>query len=193
MRARAGHDGEGEQQPLRGDEAVASLLGGLLGLLEDAPELGREVDLARAGSLDARLLRKLGLDGGERPLRVGAGGAKQVGGEALAVVEQDLEEVLGREALVAAALREGLRGLEEAAGTFRVDLWIHGIEPFEWSPCGRRWIEGPVAAARRRYGGEARGPQARARVDTRRGARIMRAPRRKPPWNPASQASIAIR
>ncbi len=163
MRARARHDGERQEQALGGDEAVAGLLGRLLRLLEHAPDLRREVDLARAGSLDAGLLRELGLDRGERLLRIGAGRAQQVGSQALAVVEKDLEQVLGREPLVAAALREHLRGLEEAAGAFRVDLWIHGIEPLWMVPWRATRVRGPRSGGPRaiwRRGAHAARPDA---------------------------------
>ena len=61
-------------------------------------------DLPRA-ALDARLLRKRGLDRGLRRLRVALGGADEIGGEPLAVVEQRLEQMLGQELLVVEADR----------------------------------------------------------------------------------------
>ena len=92
-----------EQQPLDGDEAVARLLGDLLRLVEHARERGIEIDLPGPA---ARYLRALGerrFHGGQRFARTPAGAVDQPGREPFRVVEQDLEQMLGGELLVALA------------------------------------------------------------------------------------------
>ena len=95
-------DREREQQPLDRDEAVAGLLGDLLGGLEDPGERLREIDLAAAaaGHLGQRRERPLGR--GKRLARAAAGALDQARRQPLGVVEQHLQQVLGRELLVAA-------------------------------------------------------------------------------------------
>ena len=58
-----------QQQPLDGDEAVAGLLGDLLGLVEDAGGGGREIELAGAAAGDFRHLGERRFDGGQRLAR----------------------------------------------------------------------------------------------------------------------------
>ena len=100
-------DRQRQQQALDGDEAVAGLLGDLLGRVEDARELAasgrpaRHPPPATFGQLGER-----GLDRGAAPSRVAAGAVDQPGGQALVVVEQDLQQMLGRELLVALRERE---------------------------------------------------------------------------------------
>ena len=55
-------EGEGKQQALGGDELVTSLVGNLLGLIEDLSELLRQIDLAGAGAGNLRALGKDALD-----------------------------------------------------------------------------------------------------------------------------------
>ena len=114
-----------EQQTLGGDVAVAGLLRDVLGGVEEPRGLRREVELAGAAALHPgqRVERGLGLL--QRVLGPAAGGADEIGGEAVGVVEQDLEQMLGREALVAPARRETLGGLHEAARTLGKPLEIH--------------------------------------------------------------------
>src|SRR5690606_38641466 len=69
----------------------------------------------------------------------------QVGGKAFPVVEQDLEQMFRREALVVAAQRQSLRRLDEPARALRKFLEIHSMpstgraqDQFAWSGSGTR-------------------------------------------------------
>lgn len=128
-RAALGH-GQCQQQALGGDEAVAGLGRQLLRGLEEARQLGRQIDLPGAGALDLGLLVQLGLDRGKRPHRIAAGRADQVGRQAFLVFQQGAKQVFGREPLVAAPQRQPLGCLHEAAGPFGVFLEVH-----EYAPC----------------------------------------------------------
>ena len=103
-------------------------LGGcrLLRGIERAHQLGRDLRAAGAGPLHLGQARELGVVGGARLLRIAAGGADQAGGGTLLVIEQRLEHVLGREALVEIADRDGLRCLQKAAGTLGELFQVHG-------------------------------------------------------------------
>jgi hypothetical protein len=116
---------QGEQQPLRRDEAVARLFGRLLGGVEDAGEPLAEIDLAGPRALHLRnlLQRLLGLL--KRQLRLAAGLPDKARGEALRVVQQHLQEVLRLELLMALAERQRLRRLNEAARALGVLLDVH--------------------------------------------------------------------
>ena len=92
-----------QQQPLDGDEAVAGLLGDLLRLVEHARERGIEIDLSGPAARHLRALGERRLDGGKRLARAPAGAVDQPGREPFRVVEQDLEQMLGGELLVALA------------------------------------------------------------------------------------------
>ena len=94
---------EREQQPLDRDEAVAGLLGDLLGLVEDPRHGGCEIDLSGAAARHLGQLGERRLDGRERLARTAAGAVDQAGREPFRVVEQDLEQVFGGELLVALA------------------------------------------------------------------------------------------
>jgi hypothetical protein len=56
------------------------------------------------------------LDCRQRLARAAAGAVDQTAGQTLGVVEQDLEQVLGCELLMALAQGQRLRGLNETAG-----------------------------------------------------------------------------
>src|SRR4029077_910307 len=114
-----------QQQALDSDEAVTGLLGNLFGLLEDAGDLWRQVDLADAAALDLRLLAEFGLDQVGDDLRVAACRADQIGGKAFFIVEEDLEEMLGREPLMAAAQRQALGRLDESLRPLGVFVEFH--------------------------------------------------------------------
>jgi hypothetical protein len=58
---------------------------------------------------------EFGLDLGERPLRIRAGGAHEIRREPLLVIEENLQEMFRKEALMAAALGERLGALHKAA------------------------------------------------------------------------------
>ncbi len=114
-----------EQQALDGDEAVAGLLARFLGGLEHARQRRIEIDLAGAGARYFRALGQRRLDGGERLARIAAGAVDEPGGEPFRVVEQHLEQMLGRELLMSLAQRERLGRLDETAGAVGVLLEIH--------------------------------------------------------------------
>ena len=85
----------------------------------------REIELARAGALHLRQFGERQLDLPQRLARIAARLVDQAGAQALLVVEQDLEEMLGRELLMAFAKRQRLRGLNEAARPLGVFFQIH--------------------------------------------------------------------
>ena len=114
-----------EQKALDGDEAVAGLLARFLRGLEDARQRRIEIDLAGAGAGYFRPLGERRLDGGERLARIAAGAVDEPRGEPFRVVEQHLEQVLGRELLVSLAQRERLGRLDETAAALGVFLEIH--------------------------------------------------------------------
>ena len=99
----AGLDGKRQQQPLGGDELVAGLFGNLLGLVEDASEGRVHVELlgTRAGNLGK--LAKCGMDRRLRGLGAAAGPLDEACCEALRVVDENLQEMLGGELLMALA------------------------------------------------------------------------------------------
>ena len=94
-----------EQQPLDGDVAVAGLLGDLLGVVEQPRGGLRQIDLAGPAARDLRQLAERFLDAAQRLARIAAGAVDQTGGQTLRVVKQDLQDVLGRELLMALAQR----------------------------------------------------------------------------------------
>ncbi len=61
--------------------------------------------------------------------RLAAGAVDQTGAEPFGIVEQDLEEMAGRELRMALADGEILRGLDEAPGALGVFLEIHAVCP----------------------------------------------------------------
>ena len=91
--------------------------------------LGRDLRLAGAGALHLGLPRQLGLDRGQRRLGIAAGGPDQAGGRAFLVVQQRLQQMLGRDPLVELADRDGLGGLKEPAGPLGEFLDIHVVVP----------------------------------------------------------------
>ena len=114
-----------EQQPLDGNKAVACLLRDLFGLLEDPGDLGREINLPGAAALDPRLPAELGLDGAQDGLWIAARRADQVGAETFLVFKQDLEEMLGCEALMATAQRQTLGRLDESLRPLGIFFEFH--------------------------------------------------------------------
>ena len=64
---------------------------------------GGEIDLAGARARDLRHLAERRFDGGQRLPRIAAGAVDQARGQTLRVVEQNLEQVFGRELLMALA------------------------------------------------------------------------------------------
>ncbi len=123
-----------QQQPLDGHKAVAGALRQLLGLLEDARQFGRHVDLPRPRPLDLREPVELGIDRLQCRLRVAPGGANEIGAQPLAVLQQHLQQVLGRQPLMAAPQRHSLRRLEETLRAIGVFLEFHNpnLVSAEW-------------------------------------------------------------
>ena len=135
-RGRALGQGQRQQQAFGGDIAVTGLLGDLLGAVEEPRRLRRHIDLARATALDLGQLRELALHAGQRSLRIAPGSADEIGSEAFAVVQQDLQQMLRRKALVAAAKRQPLRRLNETPRTFGILLEIHYLPSLVCAPIG---------------------------------------------------------
>src|SRR5205807_9188944 len=111
------------------DEAVAGFLRDLLGGVEQPRRRSAEIDLAGAAARHLRHFAERGFDGGKRLARLAAGTVDQAGGEALRIVEQHLEDVLGGELLVPLAQGKGLGGLDKSARAFGVFLDVH-----QWLP-----------------------------------------------------------
>ena len=125
---------EREQQPLDRDKAVAGLLRDLLGVVEQPRGRRRQIELHRAG---ARHLRQFGEDGLgllQRLARASASLVDQPRRKPLLVVEQRLQNMLGRELLMALAGRDPLRRLNEAARPLGVFLDIHECSPIKGRP-----------------------------------------------------------
>ena len=116
--------GDGAEQAFGGDEGVAGLFRGFLGRGEDPGGVAVEIDLAvAAGDLGALLQGRLGRDLGLG--RVAAGGGDQIAGEAVALLQQHLEQVFGGELLVPAGERQRLGGLDGLFGAVGVEVEIH--------------------------------------------------------------------
>ena len=135
-----------QQQPLDGDETVAGLLRCAFGGVEHPRQFAAEIKL-RAVARNRRDLGDGGLDGCPRRLGVAPGALDQTIGHALVVVQQHLEQVDGGELLMAAAQRQGLRALDEAARPLGVFFDIHAT--LLVSPASRP-IKGIVRRRKRR-------------------------------------------
>ena len=114
-----------QQQPFDGDIAVAGLLAGLLGGIEDARQSRVEIDLPGPAAGNLRPLGKRRFGRRQRGARIAAGAIDQARGEPFRVVEQNLEQMLGCELLMSLALRERLGGLNETAAAVGIFLEIH--------------------------------------------------------------------
>jgi hypothetical protein len=75
-----------------------------------------------------------------------AGSVDQPGRQSFGVVEQDFEEMFGRELLVALTHGQRLGGLNESAGTVGELLEIHVLTPSAHDGTGN--MAGPMSAAR---------------------------------------------
>ena len=71
-------------------------------------------------------LGELGLDRLEGLCRARPGGVHQIGRQAVLVVEQYLEQMFGRQTLVAFAQGQTLGRLDKALGAFGVVVDVHG-------------------------------------------------------------------
>ena len=130
---------ERQQQALDGDVAVAGLFRDLLGLIEYPRERRCQIDLASAAARDLRQLGESGLDRRERLARPAAGAVNQATGQPFGVVQQNLEQMLGCELLLALAQRERLGRLNEPAGAVREFLEIHNVSlGLPLRPCGTK-------------------------------------------------------
>ena len=145
----AGGHGQRHQDALDRHEAVARLLRELLGLVEQARGFRRQEQLAGPGALDPRQPGERRLGQVERALRIAARRPDQVGREALRIVEQHLEHVLGREALMPLAQGERLRRLDKASRALRMSFQIHRQLPCS-TPEDRRSSPARPALAPRR-------------------------------------------
>ncbi len=95
--------GQRHQQALDGHKGIAGLLGQLFGLLKDPCQLRRQVDLPGATALHPRQAIERRLDSSQSLLGVSARRLDQVAGQTFLVIDQHLQKVLRRKALMAAA------------------------------------------------------------------------------------------
>ena len=116
---------EREQKALDGDKAVAGLLAGFLGRIEHARQRRIEIDLPGAAARNLRTLGERRLDGGQSLAGIAPRPIDQTGGEPFGVVEQNLQQVLGRKLLVSLAQRERLGRLNETAAAVGIFVEIH--------------------------------------------------------------------
>ena len=120
-----------QQDALDGDVAVAGLLRDLLGLVENADgvavERGR---LRRAAAGDGGDLRDQRIDFALGRFGIAARRLDQPGGHALLIVEQRLQQMRGRDALMMFADGDRLGRLQEAARAIGEFLKIHSTYPF---------------------------------------------------------------
>ena len=114
---------------------VARLLAGFLGGVEHPRERRLQIELPCPAAFDLRTLGERSLDGAQRLARIAAGAVDQPARQALRVVEQHFQQMVGGELLVALAKGQRLRGLHEAAGAVRVFLDVHSLPP---SACSSR-------------------------------------------------------
>ena len=115
-----------DEQALDGDEGIAGLLRDLLGIVEQARRRRREIELPCARTLHFRQFAEREFDLRQRVSRAPARLVDQARGETLLVVEQHLQDMLGRKLLMPLAHSQRLRALHEAARAFRIFLQIHG-------------------------------------------------------------------
>ena len=87
---------DGEQQPFDRDIGVAGLLGDLAGIVENAGQRRRHIDLSGARAAHFRQLdqRRLGLR--QRFARAPTGAVDKAGGETLLVIQQHFQQMFGR-------------------------------------------------------------------------------------------------
>ena len=118
-------DRERKQQSLDRYEGIARLLRKLFRGVEHTRERWLDIKLAGPAALNPWALLQRRLDVGQGHAGAPAGTVDQPGCEALRVVEQRLEEVLGSELLVSLAQRKRLRPLNKSAGSVGVFVEIH--------------------------------------------------------------------
>ena len=93
---------------------VARFGRGLLGRIQHAHEVRRELRLTGTAALHFRLLRQLRLNAGERRLRIAPGRPDQPGRRAFLIVQQRLQQMLRRDPLMEFADRDGGGGLQKS-------------------------------------------------------------------------------
>ena len=118
-----------EQQALDGHETIAGFLAGLFGCGENAGGRRRQINLAGAGARHLRDLAERCLDRLQGLAGIAAGAIDQARRQPFRVVEQDLEQMVGGELLMALAQGQRLGGFHETAGTVGVLLEIHVSAP----------------------------------------------------------------
>ncbi len=116
--------GDGDQQPLGGDEGVAGGLGVGFGLGEHAGRLRLHVELARA-ALDLGQLGEQGLHRGVGRVGPTARALDQRPGEAVLLFQQHFQQVLRTELLVTARERQRLRRLDRLLGPVGIKIDVH--------------------------------------------------------------------
>ena len=120
---------ERQQQPLDRDERVPGLVRDLLGRIEGPRQLRRQIDLAGAAARDLGALGQRPVRGRQRVAGAPACALDDAGRQALGVVEQHLEQMVGAELLVPLAQGQALGRLHEAAGALGILVEIHGVPP----------------------------------------------------------------
>jgi hypothetical protein len=108
-------NGQCLQQPLGGHKAVAGLPGDLAGGLEDPRRLRRQIELAGPAAFHLGQLLQVGLDGGQHAARIAARRLDQAGRQPLLVVDENFQDVIGNEALMAFPQSQILGRLNETA------------------------------------------------------------------------------
>ena len=118
------HHGQRHQHPFDRHEAVARLLGDLLGLIQNPHERGIDIDLAVAARHLGHLRDHL-VDRFLHALWLTARAGDQVGRQALVVIHESLQKMFGNNPLMFLAHRDGLSGLKEPARPFRELFHVH--------------------------------------------------------------------
>src|SRR5262249_22822908 len=88
-----------------------------------------QIKLTCPAALDFRTSGKRGISGAQSLARIATGAVDQPAGQALRVVQQDLQQMFGCKLLVPFPKRQRLGGLHEAAGAVREFLTVHSSTP----------------------------------------------------------------
>jgi hypothetical protein len=121
--------GQRLQRPLHGHEAVAGLGGDLLGLVQHARQCRRHMRLRGPASAHLGQLGKGGFCLLQRLLGIAAGAGNEAAHQPFRVVDQHLQQVLGRDLRVAFADGKRLRRLQEPLEAIGEFLEIHRSIP----------------------------------------------------------------
>jgi hypothetical protein len=117
-------DHQGQQQALDSDEGVTSLLRGTFSRVEYACQFAAEIQLTGVAGNRWNFCQSR-FNGGTGAFWVATGTLYQAISHALVIIQQDFEQMDGRELLVALAQSDGLRALNEAARPLSILLDIH--------------------------------------------------------------------